>query len=92
MSQSDYMSLSQDSFSAASPLTVSTKGNNVYRGMKGSLHRKHENPRPKEEKDWKGDFIRLYCDGHQSTFEGLLARYLKLNQGDEIRKNRPPVF
>ena len=83
MSECDDISSSQDSFSATSPLTISTKGSNVYKGTKGSLHRKHENPRPIKEKYWKENFIRLYCDGNQSTFDCLMERYLKLNEGDE---------
>lgn len=69
---------------ATSPLTQST----VYRGAKGLLHRKQDNPRSKREKDLTQDFIALCCDNNPKNFDEILARYRELDEGDSTSKDQ----
>lgn len=74
----------EEALSATSPLTEST----VYRGPKGKHHRKHSRPRSKKEKNLTRDFIALCCDNNVDTFDSILDRYEKLEEGDNLSREQ----
>lgn len=72
-----------------SPLTQqSSQAEFVYRGLKGTLHRKQENPRLRKEKDLTQDFIILCCDSNEDRFDTMMSRYKKLDGGDAASKEQ----
>ena len=58
----------------------------VYRGVKGALHRKQENPRMGKDRDLLSEFITVYCDGSMEKFSPIMERYKKLDGGDKASK------
>ena len=74
----------EEALSATSPLTEST----VYRGAKGKHHRKQTRPRSKKEKNLTRDFIALCCDNNVDTFDSIVDRYQKLDEGDTLSKEQ----
>ena len=77
-----------DTLIATSPLTQSSQSASVYRGSKGSHHRKHANPRQIKEKDLTQDFISLCCDNNDDNFLAIIARYKRLDKGDAVSKEQ----
>lgn len=65
-----------------SPLTQSTAVS-VYRGDKGSLHRKQENPRISCERDWYKTFVGLICNDDIEKGNNLIERFKELDSGSK---------
>ena len=59
--------------------TTVESGSIVYRGAKGSLHRKQENPRAKSKKNWKEEFANRYFEGDRNKAEASVARFRELD-------------
>ena len=51
----------------------------VYRGAKGSLHRKQENPRAKSKKNWVEEFTKRYFEGNRGAAEEAVAKFHELD-------------
>ena len=65
--------------SSGGDVTTSTKVT-VYRGPKGSFHRKQENPRASRKTDWLAVFISNYCQGSEDECRQVLGRFESFNE------------
>ena len=76
---------------AVDPGEISTIGHttydSIYRGPKGSFHKKHKNPRAERKTDWEQKFIELICNGDVDEYIALLNDYHLLN-GNPTTKPR----
>ena len=59
-----------------------TTGEDVYRGSKGSFHRKQVHPRKAVETDWNAKFTKIICDGDVEEANRITEKFFRLN-GDK---------
>ena len=59
-----------------------TTGEDVYRGLKGSFHRKQVHPRKAVETDWSAKFAKIICDGDVEEANRITEKFFRLN-GDK---------
>ena len=65
---------------------ISTLGHTtqeVYRGAKGSFHRKHRNKRVECKTDWEQKFMDLICGGDEEEYDALKTRFHILNKNTQ---------
>ena len=69
-----------DFFLGSSGDDVTSTKVTVYRGPKGSFHRKQENPRASRKTDWLAVFITNYCQGSEDECRRVLGRFESFNE------------
>jgi hypothetical protein len=64
---------------------VSSNKEIIYRGSKGSFHRKNQNSRAVRTTNWLQFFIVNYCGGSIEECEKIVNRYHELNNGKDTK-------